>query len=157
MPIAHTIERFLDAQGIEYEVIHHPRSVSSSRIAQAAHIPGDRLAKSVLLTSDGSAHLMAVIPSTRRVDLARVGNQIHHLVGLATEQKITEIFGDCDPGAIPALGGAYQLETIVDDSLLREPEVYFEAGDHEALIHLSGETFRQLMANHPHGRFSFRA
>lgn len=157
MPIAHAIEQFLEDQGIEYEVVKHPRSVTSARIAEAAHVPGDQLAKSVLLAADGSGYLIAVLPSSRKLDLDRICNQINRSVDLAAEQKITEIFSDCDPGAVPALGAAYELETIVDDSLLQQPEIYFEAGDHEALVHLSGNDFRQLMANRPHGRFSFPA
>jgi Ala-tRNA(Pro) deacylase len=34
------------------------------------------------------------------------------------------------------------------------PDVYLESGDHEALVHLSGPAFRQLVAQAPHGRFS---
>jgi hypothetical protein len=33
-------------------------------------------------------------------------------------------------------------------------DVYFEAGDHESLIHVSGADFHQLMAAVPHRRFS---
>jgi Ala-tRNA(Pro) deacylase len=41
----------------------------------------------------------------------------------------------------------------VDDSLLRLPDVYFEAGDHEALVHVTGEAFKDLIIGSAHGRF----
>ena len=47
--------------------------------------------------------------------------------------------------AVPALGPAYGLETLVDESLLGVPEVWFEAGDHTTLVRVSGAAFRTLM------------
>ena len=70
---------------------------------------------------------------------------------------MSALFYDCDLGAVPALGKAYEVETVVDDTLLRQPEIYFEGGDHEALVHLSGRDFRALMADLPHGRFTYPA
>jgi Ala-tRNA(Pro) deacylase len=153
MPIARTIEEFLKSHGVAYEVIQHPRSVSSMRTAQVAHIPGDRLAKSVLLEDD-DGYLMAIIPSTHRIDLGKLHHQLNRRVGLAIEKEVTELFSDCDPGAIPAIGAAYRVDTIVDDTLLQQPDVYFEAGDHEALVHMSGQAFSTMMADAAHGRFT---
>jgi Ala-tRNA(Pro) deacylase len=39
---------------------------------------------------------------------------------------------------------------MVDDSLEESKDVYFEAADHESLIHVSGADFHQLMATVPH-------
>jgi len=153
MPIAHAVEEFLRSRDIAFEVVGHPRSVSSSRIAQVAHVPGDQLAKSVLLAAEDD-YLMAVIPATHRVDLGRLHRELNRPVGLAVEREVAELFGDCDPGAIPPLGDAYHVAMIVDDALLAQPEVYFEAGDHEALVHVSGATFGELMAGARHGRFT---
>jgi Ala-tRNA(Pro) deacylase len=33
-------------------------------------------------------------------------------------------------------------------------DVYFEAGDHEALVHVTGEDFLRLMADAPRGEIS---
>jgi len=156
MAIARTIQEFLASHDIDYELVEHPRSVTSMRTAQAAHIPGERLAKSVLLEDD-TGYLMAVIPSTHRVDLGKLHLQLKRRVGLAVEQEIAELFGDCDRGAIPAIGAAYRIEAIVDDTLLQQPDVYFEAGDHEALVHMSGREFSLLMAGLRHGGFTRHA
>ncbi len=156
MAIAHSIQAFLNQHAVEYELINHPRSVSSMHTAQAAHVPGDQLAKSVLL-EDESGYLMAVIPSTHRVDLGKLHQRLRRRVGLAVESEVTELFPDCDPGAIPAIGPAYHVATIIDDALLDEPDVYFEAGDHEALVHVSGQAFGTIMAGVPHARFTHHA
>jgi Ala-tRNA(Pro) deacylase len=47
------------------------------------------------------------------------------------------------------------METLVDDAIAEQPEIYFEAGDHEQLIHVSAEVFETLMgATTRHGNFS---
>ena len=63
-------------------------------------------------------------------------------------------FRDCELGAVPAAGSAYGIPTLVDDSLLRMPDIYMEGGDHEELVHLSGEAFRGIVSRSLHGRFS---
>ncbi len=42
---------------------------------------------------------------------------------------------------------------LLDDALLELDDVYVEAGDHEELLHMSGEDFRKLMSQARHGRF----
>jgi Ala-tRNA(Pro) deacylase len=155
MAIALSIETFLKQRNINYELVSHPRSVSSMRIAELAHVPGEQLAKSVLL-EDESGYLMAVIPSTHRVDLGKLHHQLQRRVGLAIEREVTDLFSDCDPGAIPVIGPAYHVATIVDDTLLQQPDIYFEAGDHEALVHVSGQVFSSMMDGVPHAQFTHR-
>jgi Ala-tRNA(Pro) deacylase len=46
------------------------------------------------------------------------------------------------------------METILDDRLVGQPQIYFEAGDHEQLIRVSGEQFVSLLKEARHGRFS---
>ena len=41
----------------------------------------------------------------------------------------------------------------MDDSLAEQPEIYFEAGDHERLIRVSGEGFESLMGDVQHSYF----
>jgi Ala-tRNA(Pro) deacylase len=60
-----------------------------------------------------------------------------------------ELFPRCEPGAVPALGQAYDMETVVDRSLFDNPEVYLEGGDHLSLVRVSGSDLRQLMSDVP--------
>ena len=75
---------------------------------------------------------------------------------MASESELTFLFGDCELGAIPPVGPAYGMVTVVDDSLADQPEIYFEAGDHEKLIHMNQKEFTVLMDNAGHGRFAAR-
>ena len=145
-------EYLLDSR-VDFNVIEHRRTESSSQTAQAAHIPGDRLAKAVVLQHD-SGYVLAVVPSTHRVELGSLERTLGCKLNIATESEVEEIFRDCALGAVPPTGPAYNLETLVDEELDKLPEVYFESGDHRTLVHVSGDGFRQLMAEAQHAQFS---
>ena len=153
MAIANRLRQYMKEQGVKFEVIRHPHTGSSMQSAELAHIPGDKLAKAVLL-EDEQGYLMAVVPATHRLELGALHRELRRQLGLATEREIRELFWDCEAGAIPPTGAAYGIETIIDESLSEKPDVYFEGGDHEELVHVSGDQFRNLMAGVGHAHIS---
>lgn len=155
MAIATTLENFLKEHHVAYDVVTHPHTMTSMQTAAEAHVPGDRLIKSVVVEDD-DGYLMVALPSTHRLELGRLHRQLQRQLGLATENELAGLFKDCELGAIPPIGAAYGIETLVDDSLLQGGDVYFEAGDHEELIHISGKQFQDLFAGAKHGRYSDR-
>ncbi len=154
MAIASTVSGYLAEHDVAYDVLTHPHTATSGETAEASHVPGTCLAKSVILEDD-LGYLMVVLPSNRQVNLGELHRQLNRNLGLATESELGRLFSDCEPGALPAMGPAYGMETIVDDLLAEQPEIYFEAGDHEQLIHVSAEVFEVLMGDRiRHGQFS---
>ncbi|MCC5810552.1 MAG: YbaK/EbsC family protein [Ectothiorhodospiraceae bacterium] len=148
-----TLREYLKSLDVDYSEVRHPREVTTSRIAQQAHITGDQMAKAVLIKCD-SGYRVAVVPASCRTDLGKLSHILHERLGLAVEEEIAESFNDCDAGALPPLGQAYGIPVCVDDALLNQPDIYFEAGDHETLVHMRGSDFSRLMANAEHGHFS---
>lgn len=153
MAIAITLRDYLDDCGVIYDEVPHGRAVTMARVAEAAHIPGDRLAKAVLIRCD-SGYCLAVVPASARVDLARLSDLTHERLGLAQEADIDAHFGDCAHGALPPLGKPYGLAVYLDQALCRQPELYLEGGDHRTLIHLKGSEFNRLMADARQGPIS---
>lgn len=154
MAIASTVSDYLAEHDVAYDILMHPHTASSGETAEVSHVPGARLAKSVILEDD-LGYLMVVVPSDRQVNLGELHRQLKRNLGLATETELVSLFADCEVGALPAMGPAYGLETVVDDELVEQPDIYFEAGDHEQLIHVSAEVFDTLMGDRiQHGRFS---
>jgi Ala-tRNA(Pro) deacylase len=144
---------FLEAQGGPHEVLHHARTLTSMETAEMAHVPGGRLAKSVLI-EDEDGYLIAVIPATHRLLFGVMREQFGHRFELATEREMVALFKECEAGALPPFGELYGLRVLVDDALLDEDDVYCESGDHTQLVHMAGSTFRALMSRAAHGRFS---
>lgn len=152
MSIAPTLQRYLD-QNVTYEVIQHEPTMSSTRTAEVCHISGDRVAKGIVLRRDGG-YLLAVLPASRRIRLQDLRIRLDNNVELATEVEIAQLFRDCAPGAVPAVGECYGLEVLVDDSIDKQPDVYMEGGDHVTLIHMDHGQFARLNAEAQHGQFS---
>jgi Ala-tRNA(Pro) deacylase len=153
MTISPTLHKYLAAKNIEYDEIPHVLTMSSARTAQASHVPGDRLAKAVVLRRDGG-YMLAVLPASHHLSLADLRVRFGDDIAMAAESEIDRLFADCAHGAVPAAGICYGLDVIVDDSIQMQPEIYIEAGDHETLLHLGRAQFARLTTNALHGRIS---
>lgn len=153
MAIGLTLQKYLAENGIAYDVLPHTHTSSSMNTAQSAKISGKNLAKSVIL-EDESGYLMAVIPATEHVQFRKVNHALNRHLGMAIESELDTLFSDCELGAVPAVGSAYSMESIVDDKLLDCSDIYFEAGNHRDLIHMEGNAFRRLTKNAQHAVIS---
>ena len=150
MGMSNILREYLDDQGTKYDLVHHSRTLTSMETAAAAQVAGQNLAKSIVVEAKDH-YVMAVIPSTHQLRLAALREQFGHPFDLVTEKDIRRLFKDCELGFIPALGQAYGLKVVVDETLLDVDEIYFESGDHTELVHMAGEDFRALMARERSG------
>ena len=153
MTMAPRVARYLAGQNVAHRVVTHAQTPTASRAAQAAHIPGDRIAKAVVLR-DGDGFLLAVLPASHHVSLELLQTWLGRAFSLASERDASDLFVDCDVGAIPPLGQAYGVDALVDETLFGGAEICFEGGDHQSLIQVSGEDFARLMSAARRGRFS---
>ena len=153
MSIAPTLQQYLAARNVQYDVITHEPTLSSTRTAEASRISGDRLAKGIVLRRNGR-YLLAVLPASHHIRLSDLRSQLGDNVEIAEETEIGRLFPDCAHGAVPPVGQCYGLPLIVDDSIEALPEIYLEAGDHETLIHMDHAQFEHLTTGARHGRFS---
>ena len=153
MSISARLSQYFDQRGLRYEVSEHSWSRSSAETARLAHVLPQLIAKSVILEDD-AGFVMAVIPADKYVMLGRLGNLLgRHELRLSEESRIATVFGDCDRGAVPPVGMAWGIETVVDEELEGHDFVYLEGGDHQRLLRMSGDQFGELMRTARHGRF----
>ena len=153
MAIAKTVRSYLEERGIGYEVLKHDPTASASQTAQASHISGNRIAKGVVLKDD-AGYMLAVLPASHQILFDALESCLNRRLTLATEEEMGDLFEDCETGAVPAIGSAYGLDVIVDDSLSGEEELYFEGGDHASLLHVAPGALERLMPGAQHGHFS---
>lgn len=69
MTIARKLQDYIDGSGVAYDTVDHHRTATTSQTARAAHVPGSRLAKSVVVHHE-MGYVLAVVPSTHRVELS---------------------------------------------------------------------------------------
>lgn len=146
MALTNTLALYLADQGVPYDLVPHPRTMPPIPVA------ADSLAQAVVLHG-GDGFILAVLPASRRIRFEELRKLLGD-VAMAGEEQIETLFIDCEPDAVPALGAAYGLDILVDESLAQQPEIYLECGDHDSLVHISGSSFRKLVADARRGRFS---
>lgn len=143
MPVAKTVTDYLQDKGVAYGLRKHPRSATSVQSAISAEIPISSVAKAVAFGSE-QGRLLAVLPADHDVDMHCLQDEVGRDLQMLEETDLVELFPDCEIGAVPAIGPAYGLETVVDTRLQNLEEVYFEAGDHEELVHVTEADFEKL-------------
>ena len=156
MGIAITLAQYLVDCGITYDLVPHSHTETASQTAAASGIPPDKIVKAVVVKgADGFK--LALLPASRHIQFEGLRELLGDTVDLANEEQVESLFADCEPGSVPALGAAYGLDVVVDDSLATQPDLYIEGGDHANLVHISGADFRKLTDNARHDQFTRHA
>ncbi|MDH5711924.1 MAG: YbaK/EbsC family protein [Gammaproteobacteria bacterium] len=153
MAIAETVKNFLQQKSVAYDLLSHPHTGSSHETAEASHIDEDHIAKAVIV-KDKNGYAMMLVPAINYVEMKHVRKELDRELELVEEDEFAKLFPDCEPGAVPPLGPAYQVETFLDEALTTLANIYFEAGDHEHLVHVSGDGFKTLLSGVRHGHYS---
>jgi Ala-tRNA(Pro) deacylase len=149
MAISQGLRNYMERCGVAFEEVPHAHALQASKAAEASHVSGNRVAKGVLVRA-GEGYMLAVVPSSKQVRLDELGRWLGREVRLAEEQESVPLFADCALGALPPVGAAFGLETVLDDDLLAADEVYFEGGDHRTLVHVAGGDWRRLVGDAGH-------
>ncbi|WP_237068652.1 aminoacyl-tRNA deacylase [Microbulbifer guangxiensis] len=150
MTIAATVSQFLDDHSVSYRVIPHAHSATSRETAHAANVREDRVAKAILLRDDQGL-VMAVIPASGSLDLRAIHDETgRNQLEMVPESDLGRTFPDCELGALPPLGQAYGITTLLDSSFGHCDTVYFESGDHEGLVAMDGQDFDRLYQGSHH-------
>jgi len=144
MPIR-KLREFLDAHGVRYVSLRHSPAFTAQEIAAAAHIPGQELAKTVVVEIDGRTALV-VLPATQRVDLGELRDVTGaRAIALVDEATFRDRFPDCEAGAMPPFGNLYGMEVVVSDTLAEDDEIAFNAGSHAELVRMKYDDFARLV------------
>jgi Ala-tRNA(Pro) deacylase len=116
---------FLTEQRIDFERLLHPVAFSAQKRAKYLRLPGDRVAKAVLLRGP-QGYLLAVLPATHRVETQAVAAHVGGPVRLAKVPEIAEVFPDCEWGVVPPFGKQYGVPTLLDDSIAPDSHIVLE-------------------------------
>jgi Ala-tRNA(Pro) deacylase len=144
MPVKR-LREYLDSHNILYIVISHSPAYTAQEVASVAHIPGQEMAKTVMVRLDGEL-VMVVMPAPTKIrfDVLRAATGATQ-VELARERDFAEMFPGCELGAMPPFGNLYEVPVIVDETLAEDKEICFNAGTHTELIRMSYADFEKLV------------
>ncbi len=144
MPVQR-LKEYLNSNNVRYASIAHSEAYTAQETAQLAHVPGGELAKTVIVKKDGKM-AMAVLPASHKIDweLLKAATGAAS-IELASEKEFTDMFADCEIGAMPPFGNLYGMEVFVEERLTRDKDIAFNAGSHIELLKLSFEDFSRLV------------
>jgi Ala-tRNA(Pro) deacylase len=138
------LERYLQENGVPFVEQHHRTAFTAQDVAAAEHVPGQRVAKGIVVFADGQPRLM-VVPAARRLHLEHAAEAADaRELRLASEQELAPLFPDCELGALPPFGNLYDLPVYVDDGFDPDEEFVIQAGTHRDTIHMSYHDFERL-------------
>lgn len=145
---ARKLKQFLDSHNVKYVSIKHSPAFTAQEVAQSTHIPGQIMAKTVIVKIDGK-YAMAVLPAKYLIDMDLLREVTGaEYVELASEKEFKNMFPDCEIGAMPPFGNIYDMPVYAAAVLARDKEIAFNAGTHIEIIKMDYKDFEALVQPH---------
>ncbi len=145
-PYERLVDRFVTT-GTPFREIDHPPADTAAAYHE---VVGSRLAqqaKALLLRryrADGRDYLIHALPGDRSADLGSLAAAVGAVrLRLATARELHEATG-CRFGELPPVGSVFGVALSLDDRLLAEPELYFNAGRLDRSFVVEPEHLRAL-------------
>ncbi len=139
------MEKYLRENGVGFEVKTHEQAFTMQEVAAALHVPGNQVAKVVIVCADDKK-VMLVLPAPYRMNI----DLVRKMVGakkarLAKEEEFGDLFPDCATGAMPPFGNLYSVPVYVDRSMGEEPDMVFRIGTHRETMKIAYTDFLRLV------------
>lgn len=145
MPVTKKLKDYLDENHIKYLTITHSRAFTAQEIAATIHCPGKELAKSVIVKAD-EEYIMVVLPASQKIDFTLLRDKLKaNVLELSTEEEFKGLFPECKVGAMPIFGNIYGVPVYVSIDLLKDEDIYFNAGNHTLAIKMKTQDFVELV------------
>ena len=134
MALIPSIVELLKRERIPYTCFRHAPAYTAQEEAAISHVFGHCWAKVVICIVD-ELPVQAVLPAHHTIDLERLRMLANAAaIRLAREEEIAILYPDYEVGAMPPFGAVHGHRVFVEQCLVGEPELVFNAGTHtEAL------------------------
>jgi len=125
--------KYLKKEKVKYKILKHDTAYTAQEVAASAGIPGDQLAKAVMVKLDGEM-AMAVLSATCRINFDHMKKTLGvKKAKLATEREFTKLLPDCEGGATPPFGNLYDMKVYLDEALTQQELISFSARQNKTL------------------------
>ena len=137
------IEQLLTGESVPFVVTRHDPVFTSEEAARVRGVNLSSGAKALICKSDDQ-FIMFVMSADRKLDSKRFRKENGvRKIRFATREEVMEKTG-LTPGSIPPFGGLFSLPTMCDESLLNEPTINFNAGDHTISVSMKFADYRKV-------------
>ena len=140
----------LDASGARYRLIEHEPEGRSERISVMRGNRPEQAAKAMVLDvrggGGGRRHVLAILPGNRKLDFAAVAALFGaRKCGFASPETAQAITG-CVMGAVPPFALHDSLGVVVDEALLSNQTLFFNAGRLDRSMELDTAEWLRVVA-----------
>jgi Ala-tRNA(Pro) deacylase len=150
-PVVSQIVKLLEKNQVWFETFEHEPVRTSEEAAKLRH--GYSLhqgAKSLLIRVKVSKtqrkFVMLVVPGDTRFNSAKAEQILGSKdLRFATETEVGELTGGIQPGGVPPFGNLFELEVIVDPTLLANEKIIFNAGDKSFSIGMKSVDYVEIV------------
>jgi Ala-tRNA(Pro) deacylase len=149
-PVVEAIKLVLDTAKISYQSFEHEPVRTSEEAAQVR--PEYSLAqgaKSLLVRvkKEGKRYfIQVVVPGDKKFDPKKLGKVIGTKdIRFAYEDEVKEVTGGVVPGGVPPFGNIFGLTVYVEQTLLDNDEIIFNAGDRRYSIAMKSADYLNVV------------
>ena len=150
-PVVEKIKNLLEQNSCWFEAFEHEPVRTSEQAAKTR--PGytpSQGAKAIIVRAKepgkGKRFVMLVLQGDKRFDQEKIKRQFNlGDIRFATEDEVKELTDGVLPGGVPPFGNLFNLEVIVDNDLLRNEKIVFNAGDRSCSIAMKSEDYIGLV------------
>jgi len=152
MTIPATVLKVLDDWKVDYQLTDDE---DTFHLMQGNPITdySSKLAR-VIFLKDSIGQVQVVIPSNRILDLNRLSQQCGRQFNALTSDELTKLKDKFGIEDFPALPQVTQIDSLVDERLLDEDQLFITSGDSHEWIKLPLDCFKSLTSSSTMGEFS---
>lgn len=144
MSVVMKLREFLEREHINYQTLEHNLAYTASEVAEAQHLPGHQVVKSVVVNADGK-WILCVLPSTHKIDFEKLKLALSlKEVSLANEGQVASLFPSYEVGAMPPFGRLVGIPVYADNSLLENDAIAFNAGTHTDMVKIKFKDYMRI-------------
>lgn len=154
MPIPQKLIKFLKKNKVKYTPVKHRTVYTAFDKAATFKVRPNIIGKTLILKIDKSL-VVVLIPANKNLDknkfkkVAKVKN-----LNFVSERIIKNKLKGVKVGAIPPFGNLWRLPTFIDESLINQPKIIVNGGDHNWSIKISPAALKKIIPDLIIGTFS---
>ena len=138
------LKEYLDSKGARYVTIQHSPAYTAHDVAAQSHISLSQMAKTVIFKADDKL-VMCIVPADYWVDCDKLKELTGaRYVELAKEKEFYNRFPFCEVGAMPPFGDLFGMQSFIDERLLANNFIAFNATKHSVVFDMNLATYLDL-------------
>jgi Ala-tRNA(Pro) deacylase len=141
------IREILDTAGIAYKTFEHePVRTSEEAARMRPEYVLHQGAKALIVKTKPRGFVMIVVPGDCRFNESKVKLSLGiKEIRFATEAEVGQITGGIQIGGVPPFGNLFNLPVYVDQQVLANEEIIFNAGDRAFSIALKSSDWQKVV------------